>query len=1141
MQLGLERYFDAGSLAKGIAYAREDRVAELSDLAPDGHLTAKVRGSGRQTYTVDMRLSFGPDLRLSKVTGLCGCPVGLFCKHMVAVLIAWQVRVAQGARALPSDADSAPSQSARSLPYPVKEWLDALTAASRVPDGPASDYPPAVRDRLVFVLGVSAGKPTVTVMKATVQADGQVSDRATRYDVERLKRQENRPQFILRKDLEILRDLEAVGVPANAGAHSSHLWRPRFLEDGPPDLLPILRRIAATGRGRWAERDGPYLHEEGPRRAEFAWHGEAGGTQALRLTCAVSGTSLIALPLAIPAWLDPATGGFGLLETGMEPGLLHILMRAPKIPAEIAAEVASRLSAFPDRPVPVPKAMGLDLRQGRDPIPILRLFGLRGQRKFGEAWRQQKEAVTLPALRLAFDYGGHVATASSTEALRFREGDTLVTLKRDAMTEAAALQKLEGQGALALDALQHHSFGKQAETGDRVFVDGEWDPERFDVSEATIPALQFLAKVVPVLKSTGWKVEIDPSWPIQLAEENVQVTARIGTKDDGGLFDFGLTAELGDQQADLAPLVADILAALPPNLTDAEIAASEFEQLVAATPAYLTLPDGRHAQVDVQQMTVLLRVLLRSLGLMTKLHPGEAGSLAEVAEALSGCGIPFHGGGELLDLGRRLNALNTPAAVTPPAAMRATFRPYQSIGYGWLSALSDTGFGGLLADDMGLGKTLQTLALLAKCHLDGQAQKPSLLIVPTSLARAWARQAAEFVPDLKVLVLQGNDRKKLFDQIDTAHLVVSTYPLLHRDHDILLSRDWELAILDEAQWVKNPASTAAKRIRDIRARMRLALTGTPMENTLTDLWSLFDWLVPGLLGDRKTFRADVVLPVEKEGNAMAQARLNHRIQPFVLRRTKDQVALDLPAKTEITELIPLGAKQQALYETVRMAMDARVREAIAIRGIQGAQITILDALLRMRQVCCDPALLKTQSGTIDSAKRERLLEMLESLVQEGRKVLVFSQFVEMLRLIETDVTTRGWTYEWLTGETLDRDGAVTRFQEGPSQIFLISLKAGGVGLTLTAADTVILYDPWWNPAVERQAMDRAHRIGQSKAVFVYRLVAEGTVEEAILGLQACKQALADALFEGRTTEGFAFDQDAIAELFQPLDAAGNRG
>jgi superfamily II DNA or RNA helicase len=1134
VQLGLERFFDSGSLAKGIAYAREGRVTALSDLTPDGQLTAEVLGSGRQTYAVQLRLTFGNDLRLLRLGGIFSFPVGVLCKHMAAAAIAWHVRVAKGSAHLPQPVEASSVAPVRPLPYPVTDWLEALTVSSQITAGPALEYPPTVRDRLVYVLSVAAGKPQITAMKATVQADGRVSDKATRYDVERLKGQENRPQFILRKDLEILRDLEAAGVPANGGSQSGYIWRPKFLEGGPPDLLPILRRIAATGRGRWEERNGPYLHEEGPRSAEFVWHGEEGGTQELRLVCTKTGAPLVALPLATPAWVNPATGTFGVLETAMDPRQLHILMRAPKISAEIAAEVAARLSGFSGRSIPVPKAIGIELRQGKDPVPVLRLFGMRGHRKFGEAWRQQKEPVVQPALRLAFDYDGHMAPARGTDALRFKEGDTLVTLKRDMAAEFAALQMLEGQGALAMEGLEYHSFGKQAEAGDRVFVNGEWDHERFHESEAGMPALQFLGEVVPDLRAAGWRVVVEPSWPFQLTAEPIRLTAQIGNSDAGGLFDFGLMVQADGQQADLAPLIADILAALPRDLSDEMIASSDFEILVAETPCYVQMPDGRHAQVDLRQLTDLLRVLLRSPGLMTKVHPGEAGQLAALAEALEGCGIPFQGGRELLELGKRLNALKSAGDVTPPATLRAVLRPYQAIGYGWLSALSDTGFGGLLADDMGLGKTLQTLALLAKCHLEGQARHPSLLIVPTSLARAWARQAVEFVPDLRVLVLQGNARKALFDQIDRAHLVISTYPLLHRDHDILLTRDWELAILDEAQAVKNPAATAAKRIRDIRARMRLALTGTPMENTLTDLWSLFDWLVPGLLGDRKTFRTQVVLPVEKEGDAQVQARLNRRIEPFLLRRTKDQVVLDLPAKTEITELIPLGAKQQALYETVRMAMDARVRDAIAKRGIQGAQITILDALLRMRQVCCDPHLLKDGAAISDSAKRERLLDMLESLVQEGRKVLVFSQFVEMLRLIEKDVTARNWSYEWLTGDTVDRDGAVTRFQKGSAQIFLISLKAGGVGLTLTAADTVILYDPWWNPAVERQAMDRAHRIGQTKAVFVYRLVAEGTVEEAILGLQARKQALADALFEGRTSEGFAFDQDAIAELFRPL-------
>lgn len=1127
MQLELERFFDARSIMRGATYAREGRVVKLQGPSPTGELTATVLGS--DIYQVAMKLSFDADLHLTRVKGTCSCPVGALCKHMTAVLLTWQNQHAKPAPLTPDP--PAPASRNPTLPWQVTQWLAAMTVTAQASQAP--DYPATVRDRLVYVLGLSSSGLSITAMKATVMADGRVSDRATRYDVDRLKRQEARPQFILRKDLEILRDLEAIGMAANGGGSGNSTWRPKFVDDGAPDLLPVLRRIAETGRGRWGERDGPFLHEDPPKTVEFRWQGHEGGTQELRAVCIQTATPLIALPMATPAWLNPATGAFGIMETDLSPSQVQAFIRAPKIPADIAAEVASRLSAIGSG-IPVPKAIGVETRQGHNPIPVLRLFGLRGHRRFGEVWRGQKEAVVQPALRLSFDYAGHLASARNAEALRFKDGDTIVTLKRDSAAEAAAMGQLQGHGALRPEHLETHSFGKQTEIGDRVFVDEEWDPERNDTSQALGPALRFLAARVPELRTAGWHVQVDDSWPCSLVEEPVQVSAHLGQSGMGGLFDFGLTLRAGSQEADLGPLIAEILESLPPDLSEEDIAGAGFEALIAATPCFLEFPDGQHAQVDTRQLTDLLRVLLRSLGLIIKVHPAEAGQVTMLSEALEGCGIPFTGSDTLRELGRRLNALKSPEGTVPPSSVGATLRPYQLAGYGWLSALSDTGFGGLLADDMGLGKTLQTLALLAKRHLADKAPCPSLLIVPTSLARAWARQAAEFVPDLKVLVLQGAARKALFDQIDTAHLVISTYPLLHRDHDTLLTRDWDLAILDEAQAVKNPASTAAKRIRDIRARMRLALTGTPMENSLTDLWSLFDWLVPGLLGDRKTFRAEVVLPVEKDGNSHVQARLNRRIHPFLMRRTKDQVALDLPAKTEITEMIPLGNRQQALYETVRLAMDARVRDAIATRGINGSQITILDALLKMRQACCDPSLLKDATHVAESAKRERLMEMLEALVQEGRKVLVFSQFVEMLHLIKADILARGWSYEWLTGETMDRDGAVTRFQDGKAPIFLISLKAGGVGLTLTAADTVILYDPWWNPAVERQAMDRAHRIGQTKAVFVYRLVAEGTVEEAILALQARKQALADALFEGRAAEGFEFDQDTLTALFRPI-------
>ncbi len=453
-----------------------------------------------------------------------------------------------------------------------------------------------------------------------------------------------------------------------------------------------------------------------------------------------------------------------------------------------------------------------------------------------------------------------------------------------------------------------------------------------------------------------------------------------------------------------------------------------------------------------------------------------------------------------------------------------------------MGSLLEAGFGGVLADDMGLGKTVQTLALLQARREAGVAG-PALLIVPTSLLYGWQAQAAEFTPDLRLVVLHGPARADSRDEALRADLVLTTYPLLARDRDWLAGQDWPLVILDEAQTLKNPASQMAKTLREIPAKGRLALTGTPLENSLQDLWTLIDWVNPGLLGDRTRFQALFRTPIEKHGDAEAQARLNRRLRPFLLRRTKEEVASELPPKTEILERVDLPKPQQALYETVRSAMDVRVREAIASRGLAAARITVLDALLKLRQVCCDPALVKTAAArsVTESAKRARLHALVSELVAEGRRVLVFSQFVEMLRLIEADLTGAGIPTLSLTGQTRDRAEVLGAFARGDAPVFLLSLKAGGVGLTLTEADTVILYDPWWNPAVERQAMDRTHRIGQTKPVFVHRLVAAGTVEEKILDMQARKQALADALFDDKANAAEALlDEATLQDLFAPL-------
>ncbi|MEJ2396316.1 MAG: DEAD/DEAH box helicase [Candidatus Thiodiazotropha sp.] len=434
---------------------------------------------------------------------------------------------------------------------------------------------------------------------------------------------------------------------------------------------------------------------------------------------------------------------------------------------------------------------------------------------------------------------------------------------------------------------------------------------------------------------------------------------------------------------------------------------------------------------------------------------------------------------------------------------------------------------------MGLGKTVQTLAHLAIEKRAGRMRRPSLIIAPTSLMGNWRREAALFTPKLNVLVLQGPDRHAHFDDLHAYDLILTTYPLLPRDREVLLNQAYHYLILDEAQQIKNPRAQAAQIVREFEASHRLCLTGTPMENHLGELWAQFDFLLPGFLGSREQFTRNYRNPIEQEGDQVRLQRLSRRIEPFMLRRVKEQVAKELPPKSELMRSVALEGRQAALYESIRLSMQEKVRNAIAKRGLARSQITILDALLKLRQVCCDPRLLslKGRQSQAPSAKLSMLLEMLPELLDEGRRILLFSQFTSMLGLIEEAIKPMNIPYSKLTGQTRKREQAIDTFRSGQANLFLISLKAGGVGLNLTEADTVIHYDPWWNPAVEEQATDRAHRIGQDKPVFVYKLLTEGTVEEKILALQEKKRKLADSVYgKGKKESGPVFDAETIEAL-----------
>ncbi|MET0344023.1 MAG: DEAD/DEAH box helicase [Polyangiales bacterium] len=431
-----------------------------------------------------------------------------------------------------------------------------------------------------------------------------------------------------------------------------------------------------------------------------------------------------------------------------------------------------------------------------------------------------------------------------------------------------------------------------------------------------------------------------------------------------------------------------------------------------------------------------------------------------------------------------------------PAGLNAELRSYQRDGHRWLSFLSKSGLGGLLADDMGLGKTLQTISVLTS---------PALVVCPASVMFNWAVELARFRPDLTVRTYHGPSRK-----LEDVDVTITTYGTMRMDSDKLARRRWDTLVLDEAQTIKNPDSQVAQSAYQLDARFRIALTGTPVENRLTDLWSLFHFLDRGFLGGRADFEASFARPIA-EGDRGAAERLRTRIKPLVLRRLKRDVAKELPPRTDVVLRCTLDAEERALYESVRAATQ---RDVVAQLTAGGGVMAALEALLRLRQACCHPALLPDQRAT-RSSKLELLRETLEEALSEGHKALVFSQWTSLLDLVEPMLAGLDARFTRLDGATRDRQAVVESFQNDPDvRVMLLSLKAGGTGLNLTAADHVFLLDPWWNPAAEDQAADRAHRIGQDRPVLVHRLIAENSVEEGILALQEKKRALAGVATDG---------------------------
>lgn len=481
----------------------------------------------------------------------------------------------------------------------------------------------------------------------------------------------------------------------------------------------------------------------------------------------------------------------------------------------------------------------------------------------------------------------------------------------------------------------------------------------------------------------------------------------------------------------------------------------------------------------------------------------------------------------------QMSTFSTVETLTLPKGINAEFREYQLKGFGWLWFMYKYGLNGILADDMGLGKTLQALTVLQKAK-EEDGPMPTLVIAPTTVVFNWESEIQKFAPSLSCLKLQGGERKQFFDKIPEYDVVITSYALLRRDIKKLKDINFRYVILDESQNIKNATSQTAQAVKQLTSQHKLALSGTPIENKLEELWSVFDFLMPGFLFTMADFNSRYVNPIMEHQDKVVEKRLKLQIYPFILRRMKRDVAKDLPDKVENIAYCELTDDQRDFYLQVLDSTKEELFKSIEQNGLEKSRLSIFSALLRMRQICCHPRLYDKNNvkNVISSGKFEKLKVMLEEIISEKHRILLFSQFVDMLDIIKAWLDKSGIKYEYLTGKTKDRQGAVERFNTDPTiPIFLISLKAGGTGLNLTGADYVIHYDPWWNPAVEDQATDRAYRIGQTKKVFVYRLITKNTVEEKIQKLKTIKRNLVDSVISVDRNITKSLTMDDIREIF----------
>ncbi|WP_454457368.1 DEAD/DEAH box helicase [Thauera phenylacetica] len=1080
------------TVAKGLGY-----VSRVSALSAEGDtVSALVKGRQRTPYTVEAEVeeAFGLEDGASILTSSCTCPMGYGCKHVAAMMLVW---LHQRRR---------PNRPREQVLAWVKGFREAADSLAK--GGARKRKPASVSYALRYVVEPSlyGGDFSVKCHKVRLDQHGEIRQHEPWSNIERALQAP--PAFVDDTDLDLLRLLWAHRARGHFDASDGLPLEGRHSDE-------LMRRLLASGRAHFGSLAGRVLALGEPRAGTPDWTITSDGLRAPALRVEPAADRV--LPLLPPWYIDTARGEGGPITLQVSAELVQRLLWLPaltqaesELVAETLAEVAPALPAPTLRGEP-------PVELGGAPVPVLRL---ETRPAYHARFRQYAPHGTyqFDFALLAFRYGTVTVEAGDARLFHPLPDGRSARLTRDEEAERAAAQRLAAAGFTRIPpgAVQT-SFGSMP--ADALGL----------ASEATWPG--FMAETVPALRAEGWEVAF-PSDFRHHAIDIDHLVLDIDEHEDGWL---GLSpgVEIDGKALPLAPLLAGLFAHDPRWLSGRLDEIDDHEAVILEDETL-----GR-LRIGAARIKPLVRALVNLFD-----RPDHDWRVSKLdATRLADLDLPGRGREQLAALAARLRDAEGIRAVAAPAGFRAELRPYQLEGLAWLQHLVRHELAGILADDMGLGKTAQTLAHLLVEKQAGRLDLPALVVLPTSLVFNWQAEAERFAPDLKVLNLHGADRHARFEELEAGDvgagkidIALTTYPLLWRDAELLQAREWSLLILDEAQTVKNAASKGAQVIRQLKARHRLGLTGTPLENHLGELWAQFDFLLPGFLGSHKDFTATWRTPIEKHGDTVRRDLLAARLRPFILRRRKEDVATELPPKTIIVRSVGLEGGQRDLYETVRAAMDEKVRAEIAGKGFARSQIVILDALLKLRQVCCDPRLLKSPAAlrVKERAKLDLLMDMLPELIDEGRRILVFSQFTTMLGLIATELDKAKIGWVALTGDTRDRRIPVEDFQKGRVPVFLISLKAGGVGLNLTAADTVIHYDPWWNPAAENQATDRAHRIGQDKPVFVFKLVCAGSIEEKILALQERKAALAESVLSEDANALAKFGETDIAALLAPL-------